>query len=378
MPRTSDTAWSRSTFTRLIPALSILTLSVVLGSAGYEVEPGDTLAGIAADQHTTVAALIELNDLSDPDVIRVGQILTLPSDVGPITHTVVPGETLAGIAADYGIDIADIAAANALPNPDFLRIGQLLTIPGVAAPGEPTPSAATSTIHIVSAGETLASIARRYGTSVDAIAAVNGITNPSRIYVGTQLSIGGTAPPAPDAPPAGTTIHVVRPGDTLASIARRFDTSIDALAASNGLVDADLIRIGQELEVPSAGWVCPVEGATFFNDWGFPRSGGRFHQGNDLFAPAGTAVRAPVSGSVELISGVIGGLQFWLTGDDGSTYIGTHLERFAQAGDVTAGTIIGYVGTTGNAVGSDPHLHFEILVDGSPVNPYPVLERNGC
>lgn len=361
-----------------MPALAVLTMSLVLGSAGYEVRAGDTLAGIASDNDTTVAELIDLNDIGNPDLIRVGQILTLPSELGPITHTVVPGDTLAGIAAEYGVAISDITGSNTLPNPDFLRIGQILTIPGDAGSGgQARPTVATTT-HIVSAGETLDSIARRYGTSVDAIAAVNGITNPSQIYVGTQLTIGGAPPPAPGTAPAGTSSYVVRPGDTLASIARRFDTSIDALTTSNGLVDADLIRIGQELEVPSAGWVCPVEGARFFNDWGFPRSGGRFHQGNDLFAPAGTPVRAPVSGSVELISGVIGGLQFWLTGDDGTTYIGTHMERFAEAGEVRAGTVIGYVGTTGNAVGSDPHLHFEILVDGSPVNPYPILERNGC
>ena len=378
MPTTSKTPRSTSTIARLVPAVCLITASIILGSAGYEVLPGDTLAGIAADQHTTVSELVELNGLANPDVIRAGQVLTLPSTLGPITHTVGPGETLAGIAADYGIDLSDIAAANSLPNPDFLRIGQLLTIPGSQAADGPTTPAIASTTHIVSAGETLASIARRYGTSVDAIAAVNGITNPSRIFVGTQLAIGGDVPAVADTQPSGTAIHVVESGDTLASIARRFDTSVDTLAVSNGLDDANLIRIGQELEVPSAGWVCPVEGARFFNDWGFPRSGGRFHQGNDLFAPAGTAVRAPVSGSVELKSGVIGGLQFWLTGDDGNTYIGTHMERFAQAGDVTAGTIIGYVGTTGNAVGSDPHLHFEILVDGSPVNPYPILERSGC
>ena len=132
------------------------------------------------------------------------------------------------------------------------------------------------------------------------------------------------------------------------------------------------------MTVPASAWVCPVVSSRYFNDWGFPRSGGRFHQGNDLFAPRGTEVRAPVSGFVELKSGVVGGLQFWLTGDDGRTYIGTHLDGFALAGDVPAGAVMGYVGDSGNAVGSDPHLHFEILVDGAPINPYPILSENGC
>ena len=63
---------------------------------------------------------------------------------------------------------------------------------------------------------------------------------------------------------------------------------------------------------------------------------------------------------------------------DGRTYIGTHLDGFALAGDVPAGAVMGYVGDSGNAVGSDPHLHFEILVDGAPINPYPILSENGC
>lgn len=373
MPNTNNTP------RRSIAAGLIIALSVAIGSAGYEVRPGDTLAKIASEQGSTVSELAELNGLSDPDVIRVGQVLTLPSESGPVSHTVASGETLADIAADYDTSISDIVAANSLGNPDLLRIGQIITIP--SPQGESTQPAASPSppaTHIVSAGETLASIADRYGTTVDAIASANGITNPSQIFVGTQLAIGGTPTPTVSDEPAGSAVHVVRAGETLASIARSFDTTVENLVSSNGLTDANLIRIGQEIEVPSAGWVCPVSGASYFNDWGFPRSGGRFHQGNDLFAPAGTEVRAPVSGFVELKSGVVGGLQFWLTGDDGNTYIGTHMDKFAQAGDVSAGTVVGYVGTTGNAIGSEPHLHFEILVDGSPVNPYPVLRAGDC
>lgn len=375
MPNTNNASRHRS-----VAAGLVIALAVAIGSAGYEVQPGDTLAKIATEQGSTVAELVDLNGLSNPDMIRVGQVLTLPSESGPVSHTVAPGETLAGIAGTYGTSIADIVAANSLGNPDLLRIGQILTIPGPQGGTAPTTDSPTpsTTAHIVSAGETLASIAGRYGTTVEAIASANGITNPSQIFVGTQLTIGGASPATVADEPTGSAVHVVRAGETLASIALSFDTTVEALVSSNGLTDANLIRIGQELEVPSAGWVCPVAGARYFNDWGFPRSGGRFHQGNDLFAPAGTEVRAPVSGFVELKSGVIGGLQFWLTGDDGNTYIGTHMDKFAQAGEVSAGTVVGYVGTTGNAIGSEPHLHFEILVDGSPVNPYPVLQRSGC
>lgn len=362
---------------RLTIAATTLMLFVSMTSAGYEVQPGETLAKIAADHGTTVAELVDLNGISNPDLIVAGQTLTIPGETGGTSHTVSSGETLAQIAALHGVSVSDLIAANGLSNPDFLSIGQLISIP--AAQG--SPAGTTQTIvgaHLVSAGDTLASIARRYGTTVEAIARANGITNPAQIFVGTQLTIAeGVAAPSSTAP-TGTSVHTVEAGETLAAIAARFGTNVDALIASNGIENPNLIRAGQQLSVPSTGWICPVANSRYFNDWGFPRSGGRFHQGNDLFAPRGTEVLAPVSGFAELKTGVVGGLQFWLTGDDGRTYIGTHLEGFALAGDVAAGSVIGYVGDSGNAVGSDPHLHFEILVDGSPINPYPILREAGC
>jgi LysM repeat protein len=346
-------------------------------SAGYEVRPGETLAEIAADHGTTVAALVEANDITNPDLIVVGQTLTIPGETADAHHTVAPGETLAEIAAIHGVTVSDLIDANDLSNPDLLGIGQLIAIPG----GQDATTGRSQTIvgtHLVAAGESLASIALRYGTTVEAIAQVNGITNPSQIFVGTQLTIAEGVAETTASEPTGTSVYTVEVGETLAAIAARFGTSVQALIATNAIENPDLIRAGQQLSVPSSGWVCPVANSRYFNDWGFPRSGGRFHQGNDLFAPRGTEVLAPVSGFVELKSGVIGGLQFWMTGDDGRTYIGTHLEGFELAGDVAAGAVIGYVGDSGNAIGSDPHLHFEILIDGSPINPYPILQENDC
>lgn len=352
-------------------------LFVTMTSAGYEIQPGETLAQIAADNNTTVAELVELNGISDPDLIVAGQVLTIPGS-DRTEHTVGAGETLAQIASSYGVSVTDLIAANDLANPDLLRIGQLISIPG-SGTGASSGGQTIVGTHLVAAGDTLASIARQYGTSVDAIAQVNGITNPSQIFVGTQLTIAEGVTQTTAAPePTGSSLHTVKAGETLAQIAAQFGTSVQSLIATNAIDDPDLIRAGEQLSVPSSGWVCPVPNSRYFNDWGFPRSGGRFHQGNDLFAPRGTEVLAPVSGFVELKSGVVGGLQFWMTGDDGRTYIGTHLDGFAQAGDVPAGAVIGYVGDSGNAVGSDPHLHFEILVDGSPINPYPILRENGC
>ena len=126
------------------------------------------------------------------------------------------------------------------------------------------------------------------------------------------------------------------------------------------------------------GMVCPVAGPhSFVDTWGAPRSGGRAHKGVDMMARNGVPVVAPVSGTVSHRGNSIGGLSFHLSGDNGHYYYGTHLSRYGQSGRVAAGTVIGYVGDTGNARGR-PHLHFEIHPNhGGPVNPYPAT-RAAC
>lgn len=116
---------------------------------------------------------------------------------------------------------------------------------------------------------------------------------------------------------------------------------------------------------------CPVSGAvSFIDSWGFPRSGGRRHKGVDMMARTGTPIVAPVAGSVTHRSNSVGGRSFYLNGNDGNSYYGTHMSGYGESGSVSAGTVIGYVGDDGNAAGM-PHLHFEIHPGGgAAVNPY--------
>jgi murein DD-endopeptidase MepM/ murein hydrolase activator NlpD len=113
----------------------------------------------------------------------------------------------------------------------------------------------------------------------------------------------------------------------------------------------------------------------FVDSWGDRRSGGRRHQGVDMMSATGTPVVAPVAGTVVLRGDRIGGLSFHLDGVDGNYYFGTHLSAYGAEGVVEAGTVLGYVGETGNA--STPHLHFEIHPggQGNPIDPYPTVTQ---
>ena len=128
----------------------------------------------------------------------------------------------------------------------------------------------------------------------------------------------------------------------------------------------------QDRAAAAGEWVCPVQGARSLTDtWGAPRSGGRRHQGTDIMSPRGTPVVANVSGTVRASSSAAGGTSYHLAGADGVSYYGAHLDRFAGVtGQVEKGTVLGWVGSSGNARGGAPHLHFEMKRGGAAVNPY--------
>jgi murein DD-endopeptidase MepM/ murein hydrolase activator NlpD len=125
-------------------------------------------------------------------------------------------------------------------------------------------------------------------------------------------------------------------------------------------------------------FICPVSGTVSFrNDWGNPRSGGRTHKGTDMFAKKGTPVVAVTDGTLRFRDGGLGGIAIWLKGG-GASYYYAHLDSRASGlstgSYVNRGTVIGYVGNTGNAYGGADHLHFQLHPGhGSPVNPYPTL-----
>ena len=126
-------------------------------------------------------------------------------------------------------------------------------------------------------------------------------------------------------------------------------------------------------------FVCPTGDAPvgFGDTWGAPRSGGRHHQGVDMIGARGTPLLAVVDGIAISGEGVLGGNTIRLLGADGNRYFYGHLDSYGSLGPVKAGDVIGFMGDTGNAKSSTPHLHFEIHPGGGvAVNPYPTVRAH--
>lgn len=134
---------------------------------------------------------------------------------------------------------------------------------------------------------------------------------------------------------------------------------------------------GTSLQMPVVG----VTPSHLENSWGNPRDGGaRKHKGIDIFAPRGTAVVAVQNGVITYIgTQPKGGLCLWLSTDSGASFYYAHLDRWApglyEGMEVRSGDLLGYVGNTGNARTTPPHLHFQVSENDRTVNPYPILTR---
>lgn len=128
----------------------------------------------------------------------------------------------------------------------------------------------------------------------------------------------------------------------------------------------------------------PVDGVrptALRDNWHAPRDGGaRRHEGLDIFAPRGRAVRAATEGIVLNVgNNRLGGQVVWVLGPGGQRHYYAHLDRFSdvrRGQRVASGNVLGYVGTTGNARGTPPHLHYGIYTNAGAINPYPLLVRH--
>lgn len=236
----------------------------------HVVVPGDTLYSIANAYGVTVNDIMQANGITNPNLIYVGQELVIPGcnpggptpPPGPTEqppdgcqHVVQPGDTLYSIARHYGTTVSAIMAANGIVNPDLIYVGQVLVIPNCGGPPPQPPSECFS--YTVQPGDSLSSIAYRYGDTVYGLAQRNGIANPHLIYVGQVITVcpAGGQPPQPVPPPspgpcACRYTHAVAPGDTVYSLSVQYGSDVQTIAHCNNLVTPDLIYVGQTLCIP--------------------------------------------------------------------------------------------------------------------------------
>jgi len=204
-----------------------------------EVAEAETEAEASEEAETTEAATEEEAAAEE----------TTEAAAMPETHTVAAGENLYRIGLQYGVSWVTLAQLNNLTNPNSITVGQVLRLPGSngAAP-TPTPSPFVETTHIVRQGDNLYRIGRAYGIGWVQIAEANGLVNPNQIYVGQALKIPVSAPG-----PAPQFTHVVQQGETLFLISLRYGIPWPTIAQANEIGSPYVIYVGQTLVIPGGG-----------------------------------------------------------------------------------------------------------------------------
>ena len=283
----------------LLVAVCLLVVPAVANADfPHVVTRGETLATVAATDGLSVTELAAANGISAKAELTTGMILeippkgveetapttstgsTEPTDTGAVeseggSYVVQRGDTLAAIAARAGTTVDELASLNGIAHRNLVYVGMTLTLPGgsTTTSTEPTTSSSGDTTttatetnsggsYVVQAGDTLGKIAARVGATVSELAQLNGIRHENLVIAGTTLTLPGrsagsgvgTPELVSDTTSQGATSsgssYIVQPGDTLAAIAARAGTTVDELAALNGIRHENLVIAGTILTLP--------------------------------------------------------------------------------------------------------------------------------
>ncbi len=323
----------------------------------YLVRPGDTLSAIARAQGISVEILKTLNGLTNT-LIFPGQSLKLPGaeGVGLLEHTVAAGETLSSIASRYGLSEDLLKGAN----PDLATVlGDSPMIPGLLLLIPPSDGIVVR----LGEGDTLLSVALRYGLAPAELARLNGLSassHPRAVFIPEGMGAVAALTPAPEAVASSA----------LSARERHLERQRGLLA----LAAEQLARY----EPPSQVFVWPLQGplSSGYGRRNISVGGNTFHGGIDIVGAAGAPVRAARAGVVSRASwGGAYGYVLYLEHEGGAQTRYAHLNRFlvGVGALVAQGETIGEVGSTGASTGS--HLHFEIRFAGRSVDPLGYLPR---
>ena len=232
----------------------------------YTVQSGDTLSGIANKFGTNYESLANLNNISNPNRIYVGQVLKLSANSNTASsahqattnatpagsYTVNAGDSLSAIAYIFVMIYESLASLNNISNPNRIYVGQVLklssgsTVSNVV--NHSTASAAGS--YTVKSGDSLSAIAARYGMSYETLARLNNISDPNRIYVGQTLNLGTSGYTSHHYAASSSSnggSYTIQAGDTLSAIAARYGMSYETLARLNNISDPNRIVAGQRI-----------------------------------------------------------------------------------------------------------------------------------
>ena len=203
----------------------------------YIVQKGDTLYSIARKFNTTVNELVDLNNLTNTN-LSINQEIKIPQKEEQQdydTYIIKDGDSLYSIANKYNISVNDLIDFNALPT-TVLTVGEVIRIPKEKVINK-------ENVYIVKPGDTLYRIANTYGISVNDLIIANNLTS-NILTIGQELII-----PVKPVTEEDYVVYEVVPNDTLYSIARRFNTKVDAIKSYNNLT-SNILNVGQILQIP--------------------------------------------------------------------------------------------------------------------------------
>ncbi|WP_435978637.1 LysM peptidoglycan-binding domain-containing protein [Psychrobacter sp. DM4] len=242
-----------------------------VATSNYTVKSGDTLIGIANSLEVSAADIAAVNSSFDSRArLQRGQTIKVPVSKDkverqlndkPVSYKVQSGDTLTGVASRYNIGLSDLAAANNLTTRSNLIRGRTITIPATDSSSKSTTSSSNSTSNSsastssttssgkklgntenykVQSGDGLIALSRRFGVSVDDLAATNNIASNAQLQRGQTIKV-----------PKVMVSYTVGSGDSLIGLARKYGVSTQELADMNDIAADTMLQRGQRLTVPN-------------------------------------------------------------------------------------------------------------------------------